>query len=89
MLTTTFTTTDLYLAAFLMARGHTVAVRKLPGGLSTGTRCQFVFPPTAANDADTFESGQAISAAGFADALKRLKAIMARAPLAMPPAESR
>jgi hypothetical protein len=86
---TMFTVTDQYLAAFLIARGHTVTVRKLPGGLSTGTRCQFLFPQTAEPDAGTFESAQAISAAGFADALKRLKAIMARAPLAMPPTEAR
>jgi hypothetical protein len=83
MLTTTFTTTDLYLAAFLMARGHAVRVVKLSGG-ATGARCQFVFPPTAEPDAAAFESGQAISAAGFADALKRLKGLIARTPFALP-----
>ena len=80
---TMFTTTDLYRAAFLMARGHTVTVHKLLGGM--GPRCQFIFPPTAADDAMTFDSGQAISAAVFADALKRLKALIARAPQAVEP----
>jgi hypothetical protein len=84
---TMFTTTDLYRAAFLMARGHTVTVHKLLGGM--GPRCRFVFPPTAADDAMTFDSGQAISAAVFADALKRLKTLIAREPLTALPGAAR
>ena len=84
---TMFTTTDLYRAAFLMARGHTVSVHKFLGG--TGPRCQFTFPPTAADDAMTFDSGQAISAAVFADGIKRLKTLIARAPLTALPEAAR
>jgi hypothetical protein len=76
-----FTVTDMYLASFLMARGHAVRVIKSPGALPGQTRCQFVFPPAAEPEAWTFENDQPISVAGYVDALKRLKALMARAPL--------
>lgn len=80
----TFTVTDLYLASFLMARGHTVRVVKLPGSVALGqpSRCQFLFSPAAEDDARAFDGGAAISAPMFADALKRLKGLVYRAPLA-------
>lgn len=81
-----FTVNDMYLAAFLMARGHAVHVVRAPGGVS-GTRCQFRFPLTAEPDVAGFDD-QAISAAGFADSLKRLKSLMARAPLTTQPTGS-
>jgi hypothetical protein len=78
------TVTDMYLAAFLMARGRGVRLVQLPGSV-TGSRCHFLFPPTAKPDVEAFENGQAVSAAGFADAHRRLKFLMARAPLSMQP----
>jgi hypothetical protein len=76
-----FTTVDLYQAAFLMARGHAVSVRKLP---SYPHRCEFLFPLAAEADARAFEAGQAISAPVFADALKRLKGLVSRTPILTP-----
>jgi hypothetical protein len=77
-----FTTTDLYQAAFLMARGHAVSVRRLP---LDPRRCEFAFPAGAEPDARLFENGHAISAPVFADALKRLKGLVSRAPLSAQP----
>jgi hypothetical protein len=80
-----FTVTDLYLASFLLTRGHAVRVVKVPGGLPGQTHCQFLFPLAAEPDAELFANGQAVSAAGLADAHRRLKVLMARAPMTTQP----
>jgi hypothetical protein len=84
-----FTTENLYLAAFLMTRGHTVHVVKLPGGVSSSTHCQFRFDAMAESDARSFESGPAVSAPIYADQLKRLKGLISRAPLTTQPMGAR
>lgn len=84
-----FTVTDLYLASFLLTRGHAVRVVKVPGGLPGQTHCEFLFSPAAEPDAELFANGQAVSAAGLADAHRRLKTLMARAPMTQPTGSGR
>jgi hypothetical protein len=84
-----FTVTDLYLAAFLLTRDHAVRVVKRRGALPGHTHCQFLFPLTAEPDAELFANGQAVSAAGLADAHRRLKTLIARAPLSTQTTEAR
>lgn len=71
-----YTVTNLYLASYLMARGHAIRVVKL-----SPSRCEFIFPPAAATDAGSYDEGAAISAPLYADALRRLKGLVSRAPM--------
>jgi hypothetical protein len=71
----TYIVSNLYLASYLMARGHAVRVVKL-----SPSRCEFIFPPAAEDDAGAYDEDAAISAPLYADALRRLKGLVARAP---------
>jgi hypothetical protein len=62
-----FKTHDLYLAAFLVTRGH--VLRRLEGEY----RRAFVFPGDAGEDADLFYAGSAVPARDYAHALRDLK----------------
>ena len=65
-----YRTTDLSLAAFLMARGHQLtAVDRL----SDGRRGLFVFA-TGAEDAEKYFLNESVGARDFASALRQLKA---------------
>jgi hypothetical protein len=65
-----YSTHDLNLAAFLLARGHPLrAVAREPGG-----RCVFRYPATAREDAPGFLAKVAVPAWDFANALRSLKA---------------
>jgi hypothetical protein len=79
-------TMDMYLAGFLMARGHAIRLVKLvlPSGR---VACEFHFPPDAEFDVRAFEAGQAISAPVLTDAIKRLKLLIAKTPLSSQPTE--
>ena len=66
-LNATFKTHDLYLAAFLVTRGH--ALLRLEGD----HRRAFVFPSDASADADTFYRGESIPARDYVHAVKDLK----------------
>jgi len=76
-------TMDMYLASYLMARGHSIRVvkRVLPTGRQA---CEFHFPPEAMTDAREFDAGASISAPVLTDALKRLKILIAKTPLSTP-----
>lgn len=79
------TTRDLYEAGYLLAKGHPITVVKFAAG--GRTFCEFEFPPEAATDALAYERGTVLSAAMYADALRRLKGLVARAPLSSQPTE--
>jgi hypothetical protein len=65
-----YSTHDLNLAAFLLARGHPLqAVGREPGG-----RCVFRFPIRAREDAPGFLAKVAVPAWDYANALRSLKA---------------
>ena len=61
---------DLYTAGYCMARGHVVKVVPVNG------RSRFDFPASAQQAIDEFQRGEPISAALYADALRRLKKTM-------------
>jgi len=65
-----YSTHDLNLAAFLLARGHPLrAVAREPGG-----RCVFRFPAIAHADAPGFLAKVSVPAWDYANALRSLKA---------------
>jgi hypothetical protein len=65
------TTNCLYTAAFLQTRGHPLTLKRLPS-----SRCEFVFGDAARPDVAAYESGAPISAASYAETLRRLKRLM-------------
>ena len=67
-----FTTTDLYLSGFLLARGHQVTITPQGRG-----RHVFEFPGAAEEDAARYQHGASISAVVFADGIRRVKALIA------------
>ncbi len=67
----TFQTTDLNLAAFLMARGHA-----LVGVARDGPRRVFGFPETARDEAQGFYANATVPARAFANALRDLKTLI-------------
>jgi hypothetical protein len=67
-----FQTTDLSLAAFLLARGHRLSEL---GGVPRGRRV-FAFPIEAAAEAFEFFQHASVPARAFANALRDLKALI-------------
>jgi hypothetical protein len=67
-----FSTTDLALAAFLVASGHPLLQL---GGLAGGRR-MFEFPAQACEDARAFYRGASVGARSFANSLRDLKALL-------------
>lgn len=67
-----FETTDLGLAAFLVAQGH--ALRDV-GGMSGGRRV-FRFATDAREEAPGFYTGAPVPARAYANALRDLKALI-------------
>lgn len=65
-----FTTTDLGVAAFLLAKGH--ALLRL--GAAGGRRKVFCFPPGVRAVAATFYQDALVPARSFANAIRDLKA---------------
>jgi flavin reductase (DIM6/NTAB) family NADH-FMN oxidoreductase RutF len=65
----TYSTTNLYLAAFLWLRGLRVEVAPTPGE----RRVTFVFPEEAREAAAEYTSGALVDVAAYADFLARLK----------------
>jgi hypothetical protein len=68
----TFDTADLSLAAFLLARGHSLVGL---GGAGGGRRV-FSFPVEAAAEARAFFQHASVPARAFANALRDLKALI-------------
>jgi len=66
----TIATFDLYVAGFLMVHGHVPRIVPVDG------RSRFDFPPTAQDAMEAFDRGEQVSAALYADALRRLKKLM-------------
>jgi hypothetical protein len=67
-----YETTDLSLAAFLLARGYPLTrVEGLRGGQRT-----FVFPASGRDLASTYFMGASVPARAFANALRDLKAVL-------------
>jgi hypothetical protein len=69
---TNFQTTDLSLAAFLLARGH----RVIQLGGAAGGRRIFSFPTEASAEALEFFQHASVPARAFANALRDLKALI-------------
>ena len=69
-----FTTADMYVAAFIWARGKPIQV--VPSG---PRHCRFDFPPDAEADAQDYARGVSFSIATYADCLRRLKKLIANA----------
>jgi hypothetical protein len=64
-----FSTNDLYLAAFLVTRGHEASVTP------NGDYCTFNFPPSVEADAQSYSKGRAtVNARHFANTTRQLKA---------------
>lgn len=69
---TTFTTTDLSLASYLMARSF----KLLEIGGARGSRRVFMFPAEAKGAAAEFYQGGEVGARAFANALRDLKTLI-------------
>ena len=69
--TTTYTTSDLNLAAFLMTQGQ-----PLEGVSRDGPRLVFSFPAQARAVTPGYYSGATVQARAFANALRDLKALI-------------
>jgi hypothetical protein len=69
---TNFQTTDLGLAAYLVARGH--ALLGVQG--ENGGRRVFLFPPEAREEASGFYAGGTVPARQYANAVRDLKALI-------------
>jgi hypothetical protein len=70
----TITTTNLYLAAFLLARGHEPASITGPPG-----RKSLTFPTATQADIGDYNRGVAIGVQAYVDALVKLKRLVNRA----------
>jgi len=66
----TISTFDLYTAGFLMVHGHVPRIVPVDG------RSRFDFPSVAQDAMEAFDRGEQVSAALYADALRRLKKLM-------------
>jgi hypothetical protein len=66
----TYQTTDLHLAAFLIARRHKLVE------IGAQKHGRFTFPPEAADDAPKFFTNELVGARDFAAALRQLKSAL-------------
>lgn len=71
MKTEQFKTSDIQIAAFLVARGHNVLAVDTEGDTSHGV---FLFPFDARDEVDEFFRDGKVSAKRFASAIRELKA---------------
>ena len=67
-------TNDMSKAAYLMLRGHRITIVANAG---IGPLYRFVFDPAAEKDAGEYDSGIPVSAPMYADALARLRRLVA------------
>lgn len=74
MTTETLKLSQTDVAAFLMARGHILLDVEFDG-----TRCSFLFNPSAAPDVDAYERNASVPAQQFAAAWSKLKGLIVRA----------